>query len=56
MIQDAKLASFARTSATDGLVWAEPSAYTNVGTVWLPLLTRSTTEAASGTRSMSTTS
>ena len=41
-------ASFALTSATDGLVCAEPSAYTRVGTVWLPLLTCSTTIAGVG--------
>ena len=38
----ASAASFSLTCASDGFVWAEPSAYTRVGTVWLPLLTRST--------------
>ena len=37
--QTARAASFSLTCASDGLVCAEPSAYTRVGTVWLPLLT-----------------
>ena len=46
----------ALTCASDGFVCAVPSAKTRVGTVWLPPLTCSTMNAASGTCSMSTTS
>ena len=52
----ASAASFSLTWARLGLVCAEPSAKTRVGTVWLPLLACSTISAASGCCSMSTTS
>ena len=49
-------ASFCLTCAMDGFVWAVPSPYTRVGTVWLPLFADITTSAAEGSCSMSTTS
>ena len=44
----------ARTCASDGFVAADPSGNTTVGTVWLPPLSDSTSDAASACSSMLT--